>query len=75
VNEPGPTLAGATFTPAFAQSATKEPPPGFNDQKPLRHYWGKRLSEVMEVDLKTVAPELRRTIQAAHSILRRTSPS
>jgi tRNA(Arg) A34 adenosine deaminase TadA len=52
------TLAGATFAPAFAQSATKEPPPGFNDQKPLRHYWGKPLSEVVEVDLKTVAPEL-----------------
>ena len=37
----------------------KELPPGFNDQEPLRRYWGKPLSEVVvEVDLKTAAPEL-----------------
>ena len=52
------TVAGATLTQAFAQSVTKELPPGFNDQEPLRRYWGKPLSEVVEVDLKTVAPEL-----------------
>jgi hypothetical protein len=52
------TDAGATLTPAFAQSGPNEPPPGFSDQDPLRRYWGKSLGELVEVDLKTAAPEL-----------------
>jgi tRNA(Arg) A34 adenosine deaminase TadA len=52
------TLAGAPFSPALAQSAANEPPPGFNDQEPLRRYWEKPLSKVVEVDLEAAAPEL-----------------
>jgi len=50
-------LAGATLTPAQAQAPTS-PPPGFIDQEPFAKYWGKQLSEVVNVDFPAAAPEL-----------------
>jgi tRNA(Arg) A34 adenosine deaminase TadA len=50
-------LAGATLTPAQAQAPTS-PPPGFVDQEPFAKYWGKQLSEVVNVNFAAAAPEL-----------------
>jgi tRNA(Arg) A34 adenosine deaminase TadA len=52
------TLAAGTVTPALAQLPSKDLPAGFSDQEPLKRYWGKQLNEIVEVDLKTAAPEL-----------------
>jgi hypothetical protein len=50
-------LAGGALSPALAQTPT-EPPAGFADQKPFKAFWHKQLSDVVNVDLKKVAPEL-----------------
>jgi tRNA(Arg) A34 adenosine deaminase TadA len=50
--------ASALTGAALAQTAPPEPPPGFNAQEPLQRYWGKQLSEIVNVNLKAAAPEL-----------------
>ena len=49
---------GLAGTAALAQPASKEAPPGFRDQTPIRDYWNRPLNEVVDVDLRRAAPEL-----------------
>ena len=49
---------GLASTAALAQPASKEAPPGFRDQTPIRDYWNRPLNEVVDVDLRRAAPEL-----------------
>jgi tRNA(Arg) A34 adenosine deaminase TadA len=49
---------GLAGTAALAQPASKEAPPGFRDQTPIRDYWSRPLNEVVDVDLRRAAPEL-----------------
>jgi tRNA(Arg) A34 adenosine deaminase TadA len=50
-------IAGAEVSPAAAQTPA-EPPPGYADQKAFKAYWQKALSEVVDINLAKVAPEL-----------------
>jgi tRNA(Arg) A34 adenosine deaminase TadA len=50
-------LAGGPANTALALTSV-EPPAGFSDQKPFKAYWNKQLSDLVQIDLTTAAPEL-----------------
>src|SRR5262245_50891320 len=49
---------GALASMAAPASAQTPPPPGFADQDPINHYWGRQLRDIVSVDLSKDAPEL-----------------